>query len=144
MSFAILKSWSPHFQQDINVLEAVQQRTVRMISGLKRRISGDMIQTYKILHKVDYLPVSTFFRIAGANHNHVTQLGPNDLTISTLNLGKPTHNVEATSIFFKNTIDQMEDLYNKGDLFNPFLRFACYNKSTCHNRKEILGPKSKN
>ena len=116
-----VQSWSPHLQQDINVLEAVQRRAVRMISGLsgtyeeklpqvgltslsERRIRGDMLQTYKILHQVDDLPVSTFFKYAGANHNHATRLGPNDLTQSTLNLAKPTYNREPRSNFFSHRV----------------------------------------
>ena len=114
------------------MLEAVQRRAVRMISGLsgsyedklrqvglttlsERRIRGDMIQTYKILHQVDDLPVSTFFEIAGANHNHATRLGqglgPNDVTISTLNLAKPTYNREPRSHFFSHrVVDQWNSL----------------------------------
>ena len=127
-----VQSWSPHLQQDIDVLEAVQRRAVRMISGLRgsyeeklgqvglttlseRRVRGDMIQTYKILHQVDDLPVSTFFNIAGANHNHATRLGqglgPNDMTISTLNLAKPTYNREPRSKFFSHrVVDQWNSL----------------------------------
>ena len=120
-----VQSWCPHLQQDIDVLEAVQRRAVRMISGLsgsyeeklrqvglttlsERRIRGDMIQTYKILHQVDDLPVSTFFKIAGANHNHATRLGqglgPNDITVSTLNLAKPTYVREQRSHFFSHRV----------------------------------------
>ena len=74
-----------------------------------------MIQTYKFLHQVDDLPVSTFFQLAGANHNHATrlgqELGQNDLTISTLNLAKPTYIREPRSHFFSHrVVDQWNSL----------------------------------
>ena len=74
-----------------------------------------MIQTYKILHQVDDLPVSTFFKIAGAGHNHATRLGqglgPNDTAISTLNLAKPTYIREPRSHFFSHrVVDQWNAL----------------------------------
>ena len=63
--------WSPWNQKDIDFLENIQKRVVRTIAGLKpgtyqvklkelglpsleeRRIRGDMIQTWKILHQHD-------------------------------------------------------------------------------------------
>ena len=62
-------------------------RQVGLTSLKDRRIRGDLIQTYKILHQVDDIPVSTFFTIAGANHSHATRFaGPSDQQTSALNL----------------------------------------------------------
>ena len=64
------KQWSPWNQKDIDLLEDVQKRVERMTAGLKtgtyqdklkelglpsleERRRGDMIQTWKILHKYD-------------------------------------------------------------------------------------------
>ena len=74
-----VQAWSPWTQHDIKVLEDVQRRAVRMISGLRaqsyedklyeldlmsledRRIRGDLIQTWKILHGVDNVSEGTWF-----------------------------------------------------------------------------------
>ena len=86
-----MQSWSPYYEKDKKLLEAVQQRAIRMTSGLTgtyeqklaqvglttlgdRRVRGDLIQTYKVLHQVDDIPVSTFFEVAGAHHSHSTRL----------------------------------------------------------------------
>ena len=74
-----VQAWSPWTQHDIKVLEDVQRRAVRMISGLRaqsyedklseldlmsledRRTRGDLIQTWKILHGVDNVSEGTWF-----------------------------------------------------------------------------------
>ena len=66
-----VQAWSPWTQQDIKVLEEVQQQAVRMVSGHhsqtyqgrllelgmmtleERRVRGDMLRTWKILHGHD-------------------------------------------------------------------------------------------
>ena len=72
------------------MLESVQRRAVRQVRGLTgsyeerlaqcgltllkdRRLRGDLIQTFKILHQVDDIPINTFFEIAGGNHRHATR-----------------------------------------------------------------------
>ena len=40
----VVQSWSPYLQQDINILEAVQQRAVRMISGMTGTYEGKLSQ----------------------------------------------------------------------------------------------------
>ena len=118
-----IQSWSPHLKQDIKVLEAVQQRAIRMTSGLTgtyeeklkqvglttledRRTRGDLIQTYKILHQVDDIPLSTFFSMAGSNHGHATRLaGPCDPQISGLNLVVPSvPNTDLRKFFFSQRV----------------------------------------
>ena len=73
-------AWSPWTQADINCLEHIQQRAVRLVSGLRsqdykdrlqelkllslkdRRIKTDMITTYKILNGFDRVDSSTWFK----------------------------------------------------------------------------------
>ena len=61
--------WSPHKQMDIDLIEKIQMRAVRMVPGMRalfyeeklvklvltklveRRFRGDMIDIYKITHK---------------------------------------------------------------------------------------------
>ena len=73
------QAWNPHFQRDIDVLERVQRRATRMISecrGLEysdrlrilrlttletRRMRADLLEVYKILHKIDTVNEETLF-----------------------------------------------------------------------------------
>ena len=77
-----VQSWSPYTKADIDVLEDVQRRAVRMTSGLTsatyegklaelnllsledRRARGDMIQTWKILHGHDNVKIGTWFKMS--------------------------------------------------------------------------------
>ena len=67
---------SPHLKQDIIELEKVQKRATKMIKGLehlpyegklglfsleKRRLRGDMIEGYKIMHDVETVDKEIFF-----------------------------------------------------------------------------------
>ena len=74
-----VQAWSPWLQADIDALEDIQKRVIRMTSGLKsdnyedklkevglstlkqRRMRGDMIQTWKILHGHDNVDEKTWF-----------------------------------------------------------------------------------
>ena len=128
MEYAI-QSWSPYLQQDIKVLEAVQQRAIRMTSGLTgsyeeklkqvgltsledRRIRGDLIQTFKIMHQIYDIPISTFFNIAGAHHNHATRLAgtvvpegqPSNQQISGLNLLVSKSTSDTRRFFFSQRV----------------------------------------
>ena len=76
------QAYSPWTQADINLLESVQERAVRMVSGLKgknyldrlkevglttlqdRRVRGDMIQVWKTLHQKDDVRPETWFTLA--------------------------------------------------------------------------------
>ena len=81
---------SPYLEQDKEAIEDVQRRAIRQVSGLSgsyeeklvkvglttlvdRRVRGDLIQTYKIMHQVDDIPIETFFQVAGADHDHATR-----------------------------------------------------------------------
>ena len=85
-----VQAWCPWLQQDIDLLENVQRRAVRSVSGLTgsyeekltqlkmyslkdRRTRGDMIQAFKIVHGIDDVEASSFFTIASDHHRHATR-----------------------------------------------------------------------
>ena len=91
--------WSPWTVQDIDCLERVQKRAVRMISGLEgttyddrlkepnlqtlesRRKRSDMVQTYKIVNKIDRVDPSTWFQLVGTETRTTRNLAyPKNLT----------------------------------------------------------------
>ena len=79
------QAWSPWLEQDKKALEKVQERAVKMVSGLQsnnykdrlkelglqsledRRVRGDMIQVWKILHNYDNLNKNEFFEPVNQN-----------------------------------------------------------------------------
>ena len=88
-----VQAWSPYYAADKELLEKVQKRAVGMISGLvggsyeeklaeiglttleQRRIRGDMIQTWKIVHRADNVDRSIWFKMtAGEEAVHRTRL----------------------------------------------------------------------
>ena len=74
-----IQFWSPYLIKDIDMLEAVQRRATKMIPSLKklpyeqrlrklnlfslakRRLRGDMIEVYKIIHGIDKVDLSNLF-----------------------------------------------------------------------------------
>ena len=74
-----IQAWSPWLEQDKKALEKVQERAIKMVSGLEsnsykdrlkelglqsledRRVRGDMIQVWKILNNHDNLNKNDFF-----------------------------------------------------------------------------------
>jgi ribonucleases P/MRP protein subunit RPP40 len=91
-------AWSPWTEADKLVLENVQKRAVRMVSGLSgsyeenlkdlnlqsledRRLRYDMIQTYKIIKEIDAVQPSTWFNLAGDNPTRRTRLTDNPINI---------------------------------------------------------------
>ena len=77
--------WHPYLWKDIDSLERVQMRTTKLVSNLKdlpyelrlkelklstlahRRLRGDMIQTFKLVKRLDDCPLENFFTIAHYN-----------------------------------------------------------------------------
>jgi len=77
-----IQAWSPHLKKDKSCLETVQRRATRIVKGLKklpyetrlkrlvlyslerRRLRGDLIETFKILTGKEHIDPSTFFRLA--------------------------------------------------------------------------------
>ena len=78
-----IPAWSPWSIGDMEIMEKVQRRAINMITGLtgrtyeeklvelnmttlrERRAKIDMIQTYKIINKVDDVETETWFNLIG-------------------------------------------------------------------------------
>lgn len=85
-------AWSPWSPLDTNLIEKVQMRAVKAISGLKstiyeerlkelnlqslndRRIRTDLIQVFKILNEVDRVDQKTWFTTMGESAQRMTRL----------------------------------------------------------------------
>ena len=84
LEFAV-PAWSPWTQGDIHTLERVQQRAVKMVSGLQgptyedklrelqllsladRRTQYDLMQNYKFIRGIDNVNVDIWFKLIGEN-----------------------------------------------------------------------------
>ena len=93
-----ITAWNPWTVQDIDVLERVQKRAINMISGLQgksyseklselnlqsledRRTRFDMLQTFKILKRIDNVNPDTWFTTMGTGRR-VTRLSANPLNL---------------------------------------------------------------
>ena len=80
-----VQAWSPHYKKDMAKLEKVQKRALNMIVELqnldyidklkkidlfsleKRRVRGDLIETYKILNGLDKIGSEIFFTKSSNN-----------------------------------------------------------------------------
>ena len=80
-------AWSPHLKKDINLLEQVQRRATRLVLSLRdstyehrksvlgltsledRRIRGDLIEVYKIIHGLEKVQRSKFFILESEIHD---------------------------------------------------------------------------
>lgn len=76
-------AWRPYLQRDIDKIENVQKRALRMIHGCRdrsyatllgetglhsleiRRLRADLIEVFKIIHGLTAVDVNTFFHLAG-------------------------------------------------------------------------------
>jgi len=72
--------WAPHYNKDIKLIEGVLRRATKIVKGIghlsyderleylgltrldRRRIRGDLIETYNILNGVYSIPRDTFFQ----------------------------------------------------------------------------------
>lgn len=139
-----IQVWSPYLKKDIDILEKVQRRATKLISecqGLsyvdrlsvcnlttlqKRRLRGDLIETFKLIRGFENLDCRTFFNLSNSNRTrgHRYKLVKNR---SRLDIRKyffsqrivdtwnklPQVVVEAPSVnLFKNKLD----LYNRFDM----------------------------
>ena len=93
MEFAV-QAWSPQQVGDIDLLEKVQQRATKLVTSIKdepyetrrhilklptlkdRRLRGDLIQVYKIVHGFDNLDRSKFFKFVTEESSHRTRGHP--------------------------------------------------------------------
>jgi ribonucleases P/MRP protein subunit RPP40 len=89
-----VQAWSPHLRKDIDMLERVQRRATKLIEGYrdicyedrlrktglisleKRRVRGDLIQTFKIMKRFDKVDYRDFFEISnvGKTRGHSLKL----------------------------------------------------------------------
>ena len=85
-----VQAWCPWLQSDITNLENVQKRAINAISDMvgtydeklaalrmtslqQRRVRGDMIQTFKIVKKIDNVDPSKYFKFSASQHPHSTR-----------------------------------------------------------------------
>jgi len=82
-----VQAWSLHFKKDIECLEQVQRRATKLINGFKnlsyenrlrrlklatlekRRLRGDLIETFKIITGREKVDKHEFFEISNNTHN---------------------------------------------------------------------------
>ena len=80
-----VKNWNPHFLKDEEVIEKVQKRATKCVKGMKgkkywlhilglttlkrRRIRGDLIETFKILSGKENVDSETFFQLADSSRH---------------------------------------------------------------------------
>ena len=92
-------AWSPWMVRDKEVLERVQRRAVKMVSGLSattyqgrlaelgllsleaRRTKYDLVQTFKIIHGHDRVDRRHWFSLVGSNPTRVTRVTSDPLNI---------------------------------------------------------------
>ena len=118
-----IQAWRPNMRKNIDKLERVQRRATRLISEISqlsyeellqqcrlttletRRIRGDQIEVFKIMHGYEGLNKDTFFRI---KNDSITRGHGLALVKSHSRLeATPEECINATSVnLFKNKIDQ--------------------------------------
>jgi ribonucleases P/MRP protein subunit RPP40 len=116
LEFAV-PAWSPWTQGDREVLEKVQRRAVRMVSGLRgttyeeklaeigiltleeRRLQYDLVQTFKIIRGFDKVDLTTWFTLVGDNPARITRD-----TSDPLNIVRQVVRTEIRRHFFSNRV----------------------------------------
>ena len=88
-----MPAWSPHYVKDKELIERIQQRFTRMFPDLRRlaylrrlqhlklwtlkerKVRADLIEVYKIIHKISSFSFDTFFKYNyGAARGHLLKL----------------------------------------------------------------------
>ena len=112
--------WNPWLVQDIQNIEAVQQRAIKMCHGLTgtyeeklaevglttlsdRRQRGDMLQTFKIMQGIDDVDAGTWFTKVSECHSRTRQavsVMDDGSVMSSMNLVKPKSNLDVRKNFF--------------------------------------------
>ena len=145
-----VQTWCPWLQGDINLLEDVQKRAVRAVSGIAgsyeqklsilnlpslsaRRKRGDMIQTFKIVKQIDNIDPTKYFQIAADQHNHATRQARvvvradnanENEAVPTINLTKPKANKDPRKHFFTHRVvdnwNNLDQLVKAATTVNKF------------------------
>ena len=115
-----VQAWNPWLAQDIESLESVQRRAVNKCHGLvgtyeeklravglttlcERRLRGDMLQTFKIIHCIDDVDPSTWFTKVADHHQrtrNAVSVSDEGQVMDELNLLKPKSRLEVRKNFF--------------------------------------------
>ena len=93
MEYAV-QAWSPSLKKDIDLLEKVQQRATKLVPSLKdkpyeerkqalnltsleeRRVRGDLIEVFKIIHGFENINRKQFFKLVSEVSPHETRGHP--------------------------------------------------------------------
>ena len=139
LEFAV-PAWSPWTQADILTLERVQQRAIRMVSGLKnttyegrlkelgllsltdRRTQFDLIQTFKIIHGLDDVKCETWFDLVGANPTRITRATNDPLNI----IGRNPRCEIRKNFFSQRVIEKWNNLPSEAKTLPTIARFKNY------------------
>ena len=115
-----VQAWNPWLRQDIDNIEAVQRRAIRVCHGIHgtyeeklkavglttlcdRRQRGDMLETFKILNQIDDVDYHTWFSKVNENHQKTRQavtISEDGTLQGTMNLKKPKAKLEIRKNFF--------------------------------------------
>ena len=132
-----VQSWNPYLKKDITVIENIQRRATKLVQGFrnlsyeerlerlglttleKRRLRGDLIETFKILYEFDKVDKGLFQRATTQHlrghslklfkHQTRLQVRSNFFSQRIINIWNnlPEHVVTATSVnSFKNKLDK--------------------------------------
>jgi hypothetical protein len=95
------QAWAPWHEEDKLILEKVQQRAVKMVSGLRaesyedrlkelemdtleeRRLQADVAMVHRIMHKQNGLEPSTWFEMANVQRNTRSGADPMNIKLAT-------------------------------------------------------------
>ena len=140
-----VQAWSPWLRQDIELIENVQRRAIKAVSGLsgtyeeklsllnllsleERRKRGDMIQTFKIVHKIDNVNPEEYFEFTANRHEHATRqttsVTESSSTQNVFGLSQGHSNLDIRKHFFtQRVIPIWNDLPNDVRLSNSVATF---------------------
>ena len=119
-----VQAWCPWTKQDIELIESVQKRAIRMCYGLhgsyeeklksvgltkltERRERGDMLETFKILKGIEDTDYHNWFNVVSECHQktrHAVDVLDDGSTTPNLNLVKPKAHLELRKNFFSHRV----------------------------------------